>query len=294
MFKDIDIFLSAAQAILQGIDPYSIPNLEVFYPLPFYLLFIPLAGLSAPVAHALWIAMQAMIFLAVFRKRAIFTALSMPILLTLLLGQVDILMTGLFVLLRSGAAGGIALAFLALKPQLVILLAPWMLWQWWKNDRRQLIWFLVVFGAIVIASFIVQPDWLLRFFARSGERTRAALSSSLWGLLAFLPSSIWLPVAGLVAAMMVIWAWRKNDFDLVATVGLLTSPFVFSYNLLPLIAMLKKPRYLIAFTILSWVTFAISAWVSNDNAAAGLTVGTLGVLMSENRGRKIRWNNRGD
>ena len=292
MFKDIDIFLAAAQAILQGVDPYSIPNLEVFYPLPFYLLFIPFAGLPATVAHVLWTALQAMIFIAVFRKRAIFTALSMPILLTFLLGQVDILMTGLFVLLRSGVAGGIALAFMALKPQLVILLAPWMLWQWWKNDRRQLVWFVVVLGAIVLAAFVVQPDWLLRFFARGGERTRAAISSSLWGLLAFLPSSVWLPIAGLVAAIIVVWAWRKNDFDFVAAVGLLTSPFVFSYNLLPLIVMLKKSRYLISFTIFSWVAFAISAWVSNDSAAAVLTLGTLGVLLSQNRGKIIRWDNR--
>jgi hypothetical protein len=35
----------------------------------------------------------------------------MPVLLTLILDQVDIVMTGLFVLLRSGVGGGIALAF---------------------------------------------------------------------------------------------------------------------------------------------------------------------------------------
>ncbi|MBI5029624.1 MAG: DUF2029 domain-containing protein [Chloroflexi bacterium] len=287
MFKDLDIFLAAAQAILRGVDPYSIPNLEVFYPLPFYLLFIPLAGLSAPVAHVLWTAIQAVVFIVVFRKRVIFTALSMPILLTFLLGQVDILMAGLFVALRSGIGGGIALAIMMLKPQLVIILAPWMVWRWWKRDRRQMWWFAAILTGIVIASFLVQPDWLVRFFARSGERTRAALSSSLWGLLAFLPSSIWLPVAALLVAIIVIWAWRKNDFDIVAAVGLLTSPFIFSYNLLPLIILIHQPRFLIGFTILSWVAFAISAWVSNDRAAAFLTIGTLAVLVTQTPARKI-------
>jgi hypothetical protein len=43
--RHIDIFLQAAAAILQGRDLYSIPNLEVFYPLPFYFLFIPLVAL---------------------------------------------------------------------------------------------------------------------------------------------------------------------------------------------------------------------------------------------------------
>lgn len=287
MFKDIDIFLAAARAILRGVDPYSLPNLEVFYPLPFYFLFIPLASLSSQVAHILWSAIQVIVFLVALRKRAVLTALSMPVLLTFLLGQVDIVMTALFVLLRSGVASGIALAFIALKPQLVILLVPWMLWRWWKNDRRQLVLFVAVLGAIMIASFIVQPDWLLRFFARSGERTRAALSSSLWGLLAFLPSSIWLPVAAIAVALIVIWGWRKNDFDIVATVGLLTSPFIFSYNLLPLIVLIRKTKFLIGFTILSWITFAIGAVVSNDRASAFLAIGTLGVLLSEKHWSKL-------
>lgn len=282
MFKDIDIFLAAAQAILRGIDPYSLPNLEVFYPLPFYMLFIPLALLPLELVHVVWTLLQAIIFVAVLRKRAVFTALAMPVLLTFLLGQVDMVMMALFVLLRSGVASGIALAFMALKPQLVLLLVPWMLWQWWKNDRRQLWWFIAVFGLIVMASFIAQPDWLMRFFARSGERTRAALSSSLWGLLAFLPSSIWLPVTAVLVAIVVIWAWRKNDFDIVAAVGLLTSPFIFSYNLLPLIVLIRQRRFLIGFTLLSWLAFVIGAWLSNDRASALLTLGTLGVLVLEN------------
>jgi hypothetical protein len=61
LFKDIDIFWQAAQAILQGRDPYSIPNLEVFYPLPFYFLFVPLVALPLPAVHAVWTALQAVI-----------------------------------------------------------------------------------------------------------------------------------------------------------------------------------------------------------------------------------------
>jgi hypothetical protein len=155
-------------------------------------------------------------------------------------GQAAIMMLGLFALLRSASAGGIALAFMVLKPQLVLLLAPWMLWQWWRRDRRQIVWFLVVICGLLIASFIVQPDWVARFFARSGGHTRAAISSSLRGLLAFLPASIWLPSVAFVAAIAVVWAWRKNDFDIVAAVGLLVSPFIFSYNLLPLLALLCR------------------------------------------------------
>jgi hypothetical protein len=283
MFKDIDIFWLAAQSILQGRDPYSIPNLEVFYPLPFYFLFIPLVGLPLGVVHAVWTAVQAVILIAVLRRRAIYVALSMPVLLTFILGQVDIVMTGLFVLLRSGDGGGIALAFLVLKPQLVFLLAPWMLWQWWQHDRRQIVWFIVVCGSLVILSFFVQPDWVAHLYARSGERARAGISASLWGLLAYLPSSIWLPVTAIIVAIIAVWAWRKNDFSIVTTVGLLTSPFVFSYNLLPQLTLIRKPVFLIGFTILSWVVFAISAWQMNERAAVLLSFLTLAFLLFTSR-----------
>jgi hypothetical protein len=289
LFKDIDIFWQAAQAILQGRDPYSIPNLEVFYPLPFYFLFIPLAALPLPVVHVAWTAMQAVILVAILRRRAVFVVLSMPVLLTFILGQVDILMTGLFVLLRSGIGGGIAMALLVLKPQLVLLLAPWMLWQWWQRDRRQIAWFLIVISSLVILSFIAQPDWVARLLARSDERTRAAISSSVWGLLAFLPSPAWLPIAGLCATVLVIWAWRMKSFDRVVAVGLFVSPFVFSYNLMPLLAIVRKPVLLIVLTIASWLAFGIGALQLSDAASASLTLLSLvAITLQENHGAALR------
>lgn len=274
-FKDIDIFLRAASAILQGSDPYAIPNLEVFYPLPFYFLFIPLVGVPVPAIYGLWTALSAIVLVAILRQRALFVVMSMPVLLTFLLGQVDIIMMALFAALRSSVVAGIALAFLVLKPQLVLLIAPWMLWRWWRNDRRQILWFALVIGAIVALSFIIQPDWLFRFFARSGERTRAAISSSIWGLTAFLPATLWLPITALSVAVIVIWVWRKDDFNLIAAVNFLASPFIFSYNLTPLLVTVRRQSILIGLTALSWITFAIAAWQSHDRAATFITLAIL-------------------
>lgn len=282
-FKDLDIFLQAATAILRGADPYSIPNLEVFYPLPFYFLFIPLVAVPVPAVYAIWSALSAVILIAILRQRAAMVGLSMPVLLTLLLGQVDIVMMALFVALQTNVAAGIALAFLVLKPQLVLLVTPWILWRWWWNNRRQLLWFALVLGAIIVLSFIIQPDWLIRFFARSGERTRASISSSIWGLLAFLPASLWLPVVAVVVAALVIWAWRRNEFKIVAATNFLISPFIFSYNLTPLFVVVRRPSTLIGLTILSWLTFAIAAWQSNDRAAVLITLVVLLTLVGKNR-----------
>jgi hypothetical protein len=282
-FKDIDIFLRAAAAILQGNDPYSIPNLEVFYPLPFYFLFIPLVSLPLPVVYALWSALSASVLIAILRQRVVWVALSMPVLLTFLFGQVDIVMMALYAALRSSVGAGIALAFLVLKPQLVLLLAPWMLWHWWRRERRQIVLFLVVLGALIALSFLVQPDWVARFFARSGERTRAAISSSVWGVLAFLPAPLWLPVTASVVAAIVIWAWRKDRFDVIATVGLFVSPYIFSYNLTPLLVLLRRKLIMFGLAVLSWFTFMIAAWQSNDRAAAFITLAILVVLLAERR-----------
>ncbi len=283
LFKDIDIFISAARAILQGQDPYSLPNTEVFYPLPFYFLFMPFAGLPLPFVHLFWSALQAVIFVVILRRRTLALVLSMPVLIIFIFGQVDILTLGLFSLLRAGVAGGVALAFLVLKPQLVLLLAPWQLWQWWQRDRRQLVWFLTLIGVILLLSFIVQPDWVARLLARSGERVRAAKSSSLWGLLSFLPPPVWIASAALLALAAVIWAWRSKDFDIVTAVGLFISPFIFSYNLMPLTLMLRKSRLLLGWTVLSWVTFGIAAWDSSDRASGLLTVAVLAVLFIQKR-----------
>ena len=287
LFKDIDIFWQAAQAILQGRDPYSIPNLEVFYPLPFYFLFVPLVALPLPVVHVVWTALQAVILVAILRRRVVLVTLAMPVLLTFILGQVDIVMTGLFVILRSGIAGGIALAFLVLKPHLVLLLAPWMLWQWWQHDRRQILLFAIVLGVLVLGAFVVQPDWLIRFLARSGARTRPGISASVWGLLSFLPTPLGLASAVVISIGLVIWAWCKSRFDWVASVGLFISPFIFSYNLLPLLTLVRKPAFLIGFTVLSWIAFGVGAIVLGDGASALPTVLVMGALLWQERHRSV-------
>ncbi len=45
-FFDLDNFVKAALAILQGHDPYLLP--DVYYPLPLYLIFVPLKKAGSP------------------------------------------------------------------------------------------------------------------------------------------------------------------------------------------------------------------------------------------------------
>ncbi len=278
-FKDIDIFVQAAAAILQGHDPYAIPNLAVLYPLPFYLIFAPFVVLPPSIVHVVWTALQVVILVALLGRRALLSIFSMPVFVVVLFGQIDIIMLVLFELMRIGIGGGIALAILALKPQLVLLLTPWALWRWWSHERRQLWWFVAVLGILLVGSLLLQPDWPVHFLAHSSaEHFRPVISSSLWGLFSVLPWPWWLVCGALGSIALTIWCWRRNDIDWVIAIGLLISPFVYSYNLLPLLTILRERRWLIAFTLLSWFTFGIAAWQSNDRASALLTLMTLAFL----------------
>ncbi len=281
MFKDIDIFIAAAQAIWAGKDPYQLAGVEAFYPLPFYLLFLPLAWLPLPIVHVLWGAISGVVLIAMLKRRALAVIFSTQALLTFLLGQVDIVMMGLYVLVQSGASGGgIALAFMALKPQLVFVLAPFQLWRWWRTprQRRELVWFFGIGAALTVASFIAQPNWVMSLLGRSGERVRANVSSSLWGLLSFLPTPVWLVTAGLITVVLIVWAWRTGKVEIVAAVGLLVSPLIFAYNLMPLYAMFRRGRILLAMAALSWVGLAIANLQSNDRADALVAVFAVTVL----------------
>lgn len=287
MFKDIDIFIAAAQAIWNGQDPYHLAGVEAFYPLPFYFLFLPLAWLPLQVTHVLWAGISGMVLVALTRRRALLIMLSSQAILTFLLGQVDIVMTALYVLTLGSVGGGIALAFLILKPQLVLLLAPYLLWRWWRTARRQLVWFGGISAVFFLGSFIAQPDWVFALLGRSGERMRGAVSSSMWGLLSFLPVPWWWIVGGGIALGLVVWAWRTKKTDAVESAGLFLSPFVFAYNLMPLYTMFRKTWVLLTMAALSWIGFYIADLQSNDRASALVTVFVLLLFIREGQARKI-------
>lgn len=276
-FNDFDVFWKAAQALLQGQDPYSLPG--VYYPLPTFFLFLPFATIPLPLTHVLWTAIEAVIFVAILRRRALFVVLFMPVLLTFLMGQTVMPLLGAFALLRSGLFGGIALALLMLKPQLVILIAPWLLWRWWTNDRRQIVSFALVTGAMAAVAFIVQPDWVNRWLAVSGERMRAPISPSVWGVLSFLPAPWWVLSAGMVTALVVVWAWRRNDIDLVMAATMLVNPVLISYDQTLFTVMIRDARTWIVLTLLSWIVFGLTALELNERAAILTTLAVVVILL---------------
>lgn len=278
-FNDFDVFWRAAKALVQGSDPYALPG--VYYPLPTFFLFIPFVAVPLPWARGIWTVIEFLIFVTVLRQRALFVVLFMPVFLAFLMGQTVIPLLGVFVLLRSGLYGGLAMALLMLKPQLVIFVMPWLLWRWWQTDRQQIAWFGLTVMGMAIVAFAVQPDWISRWLAVSGERVRAPISPSVWGVLSFLPAPLWIVSAGLVTVGAFIWAWHKSNLDLLVAVGMLVNPILISYDLTFLTVMIRSWYFGLAMTLLSWFCFAMSAWQLNERAFVLVTLAVIFRLLKQ-------------
>lgn len=287
-FKDIDVYLQVARAILEGQNPYAVP--EAYYPLPFYFIFVPLAYLSLPLAHLVWTAIEAIALVVVLRKRAIFAILFAPVVLAFVMGQIDLIMLGVLALLTRGKYGGIALGILLLKPQLGIFIVPWQLWQWWRGERKQLVAFALTLGTLWFVAFLIEPLWFQNWLALSGERLRAPLSPSLWGMLSFVPTPMYWLVGGLLSLALLLWAYRR-DFVKVAVTHFLVNPIIISYDLSLLSLYVPGARAWIVLIVVSWFAFGISAaglWRGEGPAVLN-TLAVLGfVLWQNNRFRSIR------
>lgn len=257
LFKDLDVYLQVARALLAGQNPYAVP--EAYYPLPFYFVFVPLAVLPVWLAHIVWTAIEIAVLVSILRRRALYALLFMPVVLALLMGQIDLPMLGVLALLQSGRFGGIALALLMLKPQLIIFLIPWQVWRWWNSARRQVALFASTLIGLGTAAFAVEPTWLQNWIGLSGERLRAPLSASLWGGLSFIPIPLY-ALAGIALAVGLLgWAYRRGDFPSVFTANLLVNPVIISYDLSLLTLFVRARPVWLALIAASWLSFGISA-----------------------------------
>lgn len=273
LFGDFEVFWKAAQALLAGGDPYAV--FGVYYPLPVFFLFIPFALLPLPLAQWLWLGLQVLILVAVFGRRIPYLVWFMPTLLNLVSGNMVTVWLAFYALLRGGRHAGVALAALMLKPQLVPALAPWLLWNWVRLDRRQLWRFLLTLGAVLSIGFAVQPDWIARWLAVSGQRLRAPIAPSIWGLVSFLPFPVWVGLAGLISVVVVLWAWRRSRFDELAAAGMLVNPVIISYDLVLLTLPVHKPRGLLLVIAAGLAAFLLSALWLNEAPFLLVTLATL-------------------
>lgn len=155
---------------------------------PFYvaILIWPLVYLPYAWASAVWLTLLEVVLfaaafftMAMYRWRppvwlAAFTAVWVIIFYhgarTILLGQVaGLVYFGLVLSLwalhrRAEELAGVALAFCTIKPQMVYLIIPALLWWGWQHKRRQfLIYFAITLTVLAGVSLLFVPSWPLDF-----------------------------------------------------------------------------------------------------------------------------------
>lgn len=181
----------ATQLIQQGIYGRPVKENEDPGPFayPFYvaILIWPLVYLPYAWASAIWLSLLEVALLgAVFLTMnmynwrpplwlAAFSAVWVIIFYhgarTIILGQVaGLVYLGLAVTLwalhrQADGLAGMALAFCTVKPQMIYLVIPLLLWWGWQQKRWQFMgYFIGTLIALVGLSFLFVPSWLLDFF----------------------------------------------------------------------------------------------------------------------------------
>lgn len=206
-----------------------------YFAYPFYTLFLvwPLVVLSYSWASAVWmVLLEVSLVVSLFLLLDLFRWKPKPLLLAslllwtlvfyfsargLILGQPGLLVAFLEILAvwalvkERDSLAGVALALSTIKPQMGFLIVPFLL-LWGLRMRR---WrfagtFAAVMGALLLASFLLQPSWLSDWLAQLAlYPSYTALGSPVWIVTQYyfdLGNVAELIVAGALVVLM-LWAW---------------------------------------------------------------------------------------
>jgi len=265
---DFGILWQAGRAVWLGQDPYGVEGF--FYPLPVAYFFALLALFRKEVAFGLWILVNLAILGWMLRRRAIGWLLYFPVIHLLSSGQVDLVLWALGYRLTRGWPSALAAAVITLKPQVALIILPWHLWRWLREDRHTLKWFVLISAVIWGFSFPLDPSWPLRWRAAVPPLGRLSRSNSpgIWSLEKLTPYA-W-PILTAVSIALFIWGLSQTrPVGWAATA--LASPSGLFYDLL--ILMETAPPHLLV--PLSWIAVGLTLWWNNFVAWASLPVAVI-------------------
>jgi hypothetical protein len=224
-----------------GIDPSEVGRGGFNYPLHVIFFFWPLAYLTYDWAQAvwwtvvLWLAIASTIVLlqwlnAKFKPRQLLLFLLValtfyPITRSVFLGQFTLhilFFLALALLLlknKSDFWAGVALSAASIKPQMLILVVPFLLlWALTQKRWRFIYGLLAGGGVFLVASLILMPTWPLEFLADTRRyRQFSGGFTPLQLLFEYLapnaPAFLWqIPAALLVFIMLFFW-WKSRASD---------------------------------------------------------------------------------
>lgn len=243
------------------------------YPLPLAFFFVPLGLLSLRTAHVLWVALTIfIIFGAVFSLSLTRQSLTSKYLLPFILigviffrpavlsvttGHISglllaVLVGSLFLFERQKSFwGGVLLAFMALKPNLGMILIPLLLVWFIRRKDGHAVFGLASAGLFMLAAgFLFDPHWLSSYLQiGSGKLAQTfGFSPTVWGLAHLLcEQQLFCTLAAggvtsIVLAGIVLWLLARlpnitplNAFSLCIALTLLITPYTWTYDQLLLL-----------------------------------------------------------
>ncbi|MFN7209477.1 MAG: glycosyltransferase family 87 protein, partial [Aggregatilineales bacterium] len=206
----------------------------------------------------------------------IFTLLAYPSARGLVLGQVSHLVyfsqvaaLWAFARRRDGMAGAL-LALSTIKPQMSVLIAPFvLLWALSRRRWRLIGGFGVTLAALVGSSFLLQPNWVEGFlYQLTLYPSYIEVSTPVWVVTEYLlglgrAAEIALNVLG---ALIVLWAWRAALQD--GTVGAFAWTFMLTLTFTHLIGLRTATPHFVVFSLP--LLFYLREWARHKRHSAML------------------------
>ena len=282
--RDFMSLWTGGKALTLGLNPYDpavwrplrasygdtwLPDATAPFPAWTFLFFIPFSFLSTQLAGAIWMTLSEIALIAGVALLAkglewnnfarylpwllIGLALFRPIFSAIAGGQLApvlfFLLVWSFYLHRRGYPlwSGVVLALQITKPNITMFYLPmagviFLL----RRDWRMLGGMIAGGAALLAASWVVLPGWVLQWLVAVEKSSVAFRTPTVWGLSFELTQGIsqWLTlsIAGVAAVQLltaiIIWRQRKDDwlcsFAFALAASIFTTPYLWAYDQLPL------------------------------------------------------------
>ena len=258
---DFSVFWNTGRAILEGRDPYSVHDSA--YPPAMAYLYALFALIPFWLAFPIWCGLNVILLFDTLRRKGLarqFPAwlASSPSLFLLFSGQIDLLFLWFSNFMSgTGWLAALAAALITLKPQAAIVLLPWPLLRWLRQERMQLLRWgglcLLLHGFPLLLDPGIYQRWL-QAVAQQPD-WRAPISSGLF-LLTNLNVPVW--VIAVPAVALAVWGLTRDEMT-ARTALLLAQPLGIWYEDILLVGAVSWKFFL----PLSLAAFALSVLFSN-------------------------------
>jgi hypothetical protein len=258
--NDFLYFWQIGRAVLLGHNPYS--TLIPVYPPIMTLASSIFALIPFQWAFPIWTGLNIVFVLDVLRRKASHSyvwILFSPVVFILMTGQIDILFLWLASWMMTGGWQAIVCAaLLTLKPQIALLVLPWLFIRWLRKSPRSIsYWILLTLALHTLPLLYDQSIYSEWFTALNGQvGWRFSASSGLFSLTTYqVPFWILIPLALIIA----IWGLMQSE-SFSRSAMLLAFPAALWYESVLLLE--TAPAWLMI--PWSWMAFILAYLVKNS------------------------------